>query len=172
MQKRKFHEKQEEELLRRLEMEHDLFYYRMISEPSKTVYDQCNIIRFYECVYEYFMYCEDIRTEAVAACLEESNVLAALYALYLKREDLQVETWEDIELLLQVFVEEHGNHHGTSDSLEGKVKRILSELHRAGGCDEKEKSPGGWDGAMTEAIRIVERITGVCVEEVLKEGGK
>lgn len=49
-----------------------------------------------------------------------------------------------------------------------KVKRILSRLHEAGGCDAQDDYSKGWDEAITEAIRIVEEETGTRIEEVLE----
>ena len=172
MQKRKIHEKQEEELIRSLETEHDLFYYRMVSEPSRSVYDQCNIIRFYECVYEYFMYCENIAPDIINACIGNNRLLDVLHALYLKREDLRVDSWEDIEELLFAFAEEEkAGSDEDAPSIEENAKSILSELHNAGGCGAAEDYAKGWDEAMAEAIRIVEGITGICVEESLDGTG-
>ena len=48
-----------------------------------------------------------------------------------------------------------------------KVKRILSRLHEAGGCDAQDEYAKGWDEAITEAIRIVEEETGTRIEEEL-----
>jgi len=48
-----------------------------------------------------------------------------------------------------------------------KAKRILLQLHEAGGCDAQDDYSKGWDEAITEAIRIVEKETGIRIEEVL-----
>ena len=103
IEKRKNCSEQEEALLCRIEQEHDLFYYRMISESPKVVYEKCGIIKFYECIFEYFLYCENIKPEIIETCLQEDNVLSSLYELYLKHESLRADTWSEIETLLDEF---------------------------------------------------------------------
>lgn len=87
-------------LLSRLSQEHELFYYQMISKPPDEIYHSCGIIRFYDSVWEYFQYKENLDKEYVEACLDEDNILAVLYDLYLKYEHLNVGTWDEIEELL------------------------------------------------------------------------
>jgi hypothetical protein len=31
----------------------------MLSKSNTEIYDNCNVIRFYHCIYEYFLYCEN-----------------------------------------------------------------------------------------------------------------
>ena len=62
------------ELLDRLELEHELFYYRMVSRPSKEVYNECGCIRFHESIYEYFLYCDGISSRHIRACMEERSI--------------------------------------------------------------------------------------------------
>lgn len=50
---------------------------------------------------------------------------------------------------------------------EENALEILRELHKVGGCDAKDDFSNGWDEAITEAIRIVERITGISVEDAI-----
>ena len=94
----------EKELIDRLEVEHELFYCRTIAQPPEQVYDQCNIIRFHECIYEYFLYCEEINKEHIGACLREREIFAALHGIYLEYESLDVSTWEQIGELLNMLV--------------------------------------------------------------------
>lgn len=51
--------------------------------------------------------------------------------------------------------------------MEEKIKRILSQLHSAGGCGAQDDYSKGWDKAITEAIRIVEKETSIGIGEVL-----
>ena len=106
MEKRKKCTEPEAELIQRIKAEHDLFYYRMLSSPPKTIYDECSKIRFCEVIYEYFLYCENIPTKYVQSCLLEGEILPALYGLYLKYEELVVDTWVDVENLIERHLEE------------------------------------------------------------------
>ena len=62
------------ELMKRIETEHTIFKYRMLASPAAEVYENCNVIRFYECIYEFFQYAENIEKEYINACLMYENV--------------------------------------------------------------------------------------------------
>lgn len=51
--------------------------------------------------------------------------------------------------------------------MEDKVKNALLGLHNAGGCDAEDEYAQGWDAAIDEAIRIVEKETGIKIADVL-----
>lgn len=58
------------------------------------------------------------------------------------------------------------------ERMDDRIKRILFQLHSAGGCDAQDDYFKGWDEAITEAIRIVEKESGIGIEEVLDSGMK
>ena len=91
------------EMLAKLEVEHKLFKYRMLSGDNKSIYDACNKIRVYECLYEYFLWKEDINTEYIQLLSGNDSVLQTLYDIYLKYEYLDVGTWLAIDELLEVY---------------------------------------------------------------------
>lgn len=103
MRRNEFSQK-ERELMKRVENEFQLFKYKMLSKSNIEIYDSCNVIRFYHCIYEYFMYAEDLKDEHLYGCLRHDNVIAALYELYLKYEYLRCDRWEDIEDILNVLI--------------------------------------------------------------------
>lgn len=105
MMKRGVFSNNKRKLLLKVEAEHELFKYKMLASPVKDVYERCNEIRFYECVYEYFRYCENITEEYMKACLKESEIIAALWRTYIENEYLKIDTWEDIEDLILVMKE-------------------------------------------------------------------
>jgi len=94
------------ELMKRIETEHTIFKYRMLASTAAEVYENCNVIRFYECIYEFFQYAEDIEKGYTNACLRYENIIGTLYQLYMKYEYLRYSRWEDIEELLSALVEE------------------------------------------------------------------
>lgn len=100
MMKREMNSSSAALLLDRLSVEHELFYYKMLSRPPKEIYESCSIIRFYDTVWEYFQYKEELEQEHIDACLKENGILQALYDIYLQKEHLRIDTWEDIEELL------------------------------------------------------------------------
>ena len=84
--------------------EHNQYRKHMMFSTIKDVYDNCNEIQFYECISEYFRYNEHIKPEYISACIKYTNVIRHLYELYIKYENLQVNTWEGIDELLDCLV--------------------------------------------------------------------
>lgn len=103
------------ELMKRIETEHTIFKYRMLASTAAEVYENCNMIRFYECIYEFFQYAESIEKEYINACLRYENVIGTLYQLYMKYEYLRYSRWEDIEEMLSALVEEQKKYAETAD---------------------------------------------------------
>lgn len=95
----------ERELRKKIAKERELFRYKMLASPAEAVYDACNRIWFYECIYEYFQFAENIEEKFMDACLEEENAIATLWRLYARYEYLRVGTWEDVEEILAVLAE-------------------------------------------------------------------
>ena len=54
MYKRRDPSEKEKQLLKVIGREYELFKYKMLSRSVQEIYDSCNAIRFYECMYEYF----------------------------------------------------------------------------------------------------------------------
>lgn len=98
--------KLQKQVLQYAEQEYKLFKYRMLSNPPKKVYDRCVKIRFYECLHEYFQYKDMTDGNFLEKIANEETVYSTLWETYLKYEYLGVETWEDIEELLQVYISE------------------------------------------------------------------
>ena len=101
--RRKLAEK-EEQLLKVIGREYELFKYKMLSRSSHEIYDSCNAIRFYECMYEYFLYNEGMEPKYRDKVAVKDGLLEELYAFYLAHEYVSVETWPDIEELLRCYV--------------------------------------------------------------------
>lgn len=97
---------EERTLFKKVEQEHDLFMYRMLASPAEDIYSHCGKIRFYECVYEYFMYAEEIGRKHILACLKCSDIMRTLYEVYQEREYLDYSTFEKVRELLDVLAED------------------------------------------------------------------
>lgn len=105
MKRGQFSEK-ETRLIRRVEDEFTLFRYKMLSKSRKKIFKKCDEIKFYSCIYEYFMYADDIDQEHIETCLRYERPIAELYRVYQRYEYLQYGRWEEIEELLNVLVRE------------------------------------------------------------------
>lgn len=106
MERRERPEK-EREMLRKAGMEYGLFRDKMLSQGPQEIYSACRRICFFECVYEYFQYKEEIREDFTNAAWRADRILEELWRLYLKHEYLRVDTWEGIEGMLEVYAREH-----------------------------------------------------------------
>ena len=82
------------------------FKYRMLSKSRKEIFAGSGKINFYSCIYEYFMYAEDIETAHLKACLKCPDVTGELYRIYLKYEYLNYHRMAEIEELLGVLERE------------------------------------------------------------------
>lgn len=94
----------EHQLLKKIKREHSLFKFEKLSGSNREIYDACNQIRFYECVYEYFECHEHLKPEFVMLTEKTDDVIADLYKYYLKYEHLEVGTWKQIEELIDIYI--------------------------------------------------------------------
>jgi hypothetical protein len=88
-------------------MEHAVFKNKMLSMSIQKVYEECRRICFYECVQEYFLYCEHINREFVETAGSHDEILSGLWDIYLKNEHLGADTWDEIEEMLKVYAGKH-----------------------------------------------------------------
>jgi hypothetical protein len=113
-------------LIRSVTAEYELFKYRTLSASRQEIFDRCNEIRFYCCVWEYFQYAEDIKEEYVYACLKlRGHVIAVLYQLYLDTESLSYERWDDIIELLDALVNDQ-TKYGLPDISRSQNLKVLT----------------------------------------------
>lgn len=104
--KRKEHSEKERELLKKVRTEYEMFRYRMLLCPAQEVYNSCRVICFYECLYEYFRYCEKINRDFINVSYKKEWVLARLWEIYLENEYLKADTWDEIEEILNAYVKD------------------------------------------------------------------
>ena len=82
----------------------------MLSKSNTEIYDKCDIIRFYHCIYEYFTYSTDLDKAHISACLKCDDIIGSLYHIYNTYEYLRYERWEDIEEILNILVQKVEPH--------------------------------------------------------------
>ena len=107
--RRSGHSERENEMLRKIETEYSLFRYKMLSDSTQEVYDSCRKICFYECINEYFQYSREISADFVNATRQSDKILAELWQIYLKYEYLGMDTWEEIEDILNTYTDRHNS---------------------------------------------------------------
>ena len=94
----------ERQLKKQIETEYELFKYKMLSKSNIEIYDKCNVILFYHCIYEYFTYSQKLDKPYISACLKCESIISTLYNIYKTYEYLRFERWEDIEEILNVLI--------------------------------------------------------------------
>lgn len=104
-QEQKWHDRKR--VLQKIKWEHATFKYKMLSGTVHEAYDSCRRICFYESLLEYFLYSKHISREFLEAVSGKEGILGELWEMYLKNECLKVDTWEEIENMLQIYMEEH-----------------------------------------------------------------
>lgn len=97
----------EKEMLQKIRTEYELFYYKTLSRTPQEIYHACKRICFFECVYEYFQYKEEISEDFINATGQRDRILEELWEIYLKHEYLGMDTWEEIEELLEVYARKY-----------------------------------------------------------------
>lgn len=87
-----------------IELEYSIFKFRMLSKTPREIYDNCNVIRFYECVHEYLIYNENVPGEFMEHIKTGQNILRELYHIYLKYEGIRIDSWEEIDNLIDIYM--------------------------------------------------------------------
>ena len=94
-----------EELQKKISIEFEKFKKEILSKGPEEIWDDCCKIYFYSSLFEYFTYNEKISYYVVEKLKEYSFILAGCWELYLKKEELSILSWADIDNLLEVFTE-------------------------------------------------------------------
>lgn len=91
-----------------LEREYCDFKVCMLKKSASDVYESCNTVRFYECLHEYFCYNEHIPMsfykKAVKLIYRDYSIMNILFELYIKYEELSLDSWTCISGLIDEFV--------------------------------------------------------------------
>lgn len=100
-------EKQNRKVLKQIQSEYLMYKYKKLSECRKDIYESCSEILFYECLHEYFLYHQGISNRFLESVQDIDDILADLYRLYLKSEELSIATWAGIEELLEMYISDN-----------------------------------------------------------------
>lgn len=100
-------EKQRRKVLKQIQNEYLIYKYKKLSECRKNIYESCSEILFYECLHEYFLYHQGTSKRFLELVQDIDDILANLYRLYLKYEELSIITWAGIEELLEMYISDN-----------------------------------------------------------------
>ena len=87
----------QKEFMYNIESEYNLFKSNMLLKTPQEVYNSCNEIRFYECVYEYFQYNENVDSQFISHMHCNKNIISEMQRMYYKNEYLTVDNWDGID---------------------------------------------------------------------------
>lgn len=100
-----------EELQEKIISEFEEFKRNILKQRAEEIWDGCCKIWFYNSLFEYFNYNEKIPYVVMEKLKEYSSILARCWELYLKKEELSILSWADIDNLLETFIEKEVRHY-------------------------------------------------------------
>ena len=97
-----------EELQEKIASEFEEFKKDVLSKRPEEIWEGCCKIYFYSSLHEYFTYNGKIPYVVVESLKTYSHILEGCWQLYLKKEELSILSWADIDYLLEVFIGKEG----------------------------------------------------------------
>lgn len=91
-------------VLSRIKQEHDKFHNHILRLEKEEIMNRCCKIRFYDCIKEYFQYNNSISDEVFVFLMPQTDIIHTLWELYLKYEQFDCSTWEQIDELLEHWI--------------------------------------------------------------------
>lgn len=96
-----------EQIVKRANAEYRKFRYEMMEKATKKeLWEGAGKIYFYSMVKDYLEGVTEMPGAYVKILAKEKNPLSALYEVYSDSESLGFATWEEIEEILEVMVQE------------------------------------------------------------------
>ena len=97
-----------EELQEKIITEFEEFKKEVLGKRPEEIWEGCCKIYFYSSLYEYFTYNGKIPYTVVENLKTYSHILEGCWQLYLKKEELSILSWTDMDYLLEVFIRKEG----------------------------------------------------------------
>ena len=96
--------KQEKEFMDSINKEYNAFKNSMLLKKPQEIYDSYGEIYFYECLYEYFQYNENIDSAFINIAHDTKNIIAKLKYIYESNEYLTIHTWNGINNIIDYYM--------------------------------------------------------------------
>lgn len=96
--------KQEKRFMDSINKEYNAFKSSMLLKEPQEIYDSYGEIYFYECLYEYFQYNENIDSAFINIAHDTKNIIAKLKYVYEGNEHLTVHTWNGIDNIINCYM--------------------------------------------------------------------
>lgn len=89
---------------KRVRKEFNKFKISLLKKSKEQIIDNCNKIRFFCCIKEFFIYNEQISESTWKFLVDKDNIIHQMWNLYLKYEELEVDSWSNIEEIFAVWM--------------------------------------------------------------------
>lgn len=86
-----------------VQREYGKFREQILSLPPEQIADMCSKIYFYKCLYDYFMYNENISDSVIEKMKSNKNLIVECWNVYLKYENLSCNSWDNIDELVKIL---------------------------------------------------------------------
>lgn len=90
----------------RIQREYNGFQYHVLKMKKKDIMDECSKIQFYNCIREFFQYNSSISEDVFSFLLPKKAIIYSMWEIYLKHENLGCSTWEQVEMILEYWMQE------------------------------------------------------------------
>ena len=104
MHKEKDYNNREEKFMDSINKEYHAFKNSMLLKEPQEIYSSYGEIYFYECMYEYFQYNENIDSRFINTAYDVKNIIAKLKYIYESKEYFTVHTWSGIDNIIDCYV--------------------------------------------------------------------
>lgn len=105
MHKNNEYRQKEKKFMDNIRNEYSIFKSSMLLKEPREIYNSCNLIYFYECMYEYFQYNENVNSRFINLIYDTKNIISELKYIYDKMEYLTINTWSGIDNVINCYME-------------------------------------------------------------------
>lgn len=100
----KAYNKQEKQFINNINKEYNVFKNSILLKKPQEIYSSYGEIYFYECIYEYFQYNENIDSNFINIAYNTKNIIAKLKYLYESKDYLTIHTWSGIDDIIEYYI--------------------------------------------------------------------
>ncbi|MCI9080471.1 MAG: hypothetical protein HFH68_16450 [Lachnospiraceae bacterium] len=105
MSKEKDYNNHKKEFMENINKEYHTFRKSMLLKNPQEIYESYGEIYFYECLYEYFQYNENIDGSFIDLVHDTKNIISKLEYIYEDNEYLTVYTWNGIDNIIDYYMQ-------------------------------------------------------------------
>lgn len=92
-------------VLGRIKREYNKFQYHTLRLEKEEIMNKCCKIHFYGCIKEFFQYNNSISDDVFVFLMPQKDIIHTLWKLYLKYEQFGYSTWEQIDEMMEYWMD-------------------------------------------------------------------